>query len=70
MRANLIASIVACVDDALWKIAIVIVPQRFLETHNRARKRDPKSCGLRVNHVDDVSRTLSLKVWQQKNFRG
>jgi hypothetical protein len=69
-RANLSACIVARADDALWKIEIVTVPQQFLKSRNQARKLDAKSRAPRVNHVDDVSRTPSLKVWQQKNFRG
>ena len=29
-----------------------------------------KSIAPRINHASDVSRTLSRKTWQQKNFRG
>jgi hypothetical protein len=54
----------------LWKIQVAAMPQRLLESHDQAKKRGAKSRGLRVNHVDDVSRTLSRKSWQQKNFRG
>jgi len=70
MRTNKIASSIVPADGALWKIQVAAMPQRLLESHDQAKKRGAKSRGLRVNHVDDVSRTLSRKSWQQKNFRG
>jgi len=70
MRTNIIAHNVENADDVLLKFQIEPVAQRLLESQNAAIKRGAKSVGSRVNHADDVSRTPSRKIWQQKNFLG